>query len=269
MLDLQTNSQDGARVDEFSRIAHSFGAEIRGVINEPYSAHLVQIPRINDFLRESVGTNDWALLADADEFIEFPTKLNEFLKIADRRSQNLLLGTMIDRLSLSPAFPVVSNDRSLDDTFPFAYPLTRQIRRGWDRKIVAIRGSAVRALGGQLLHEGRHALATSRDYAAAEREVRMDKLVDLIPSRWIGGAMRAMLPRRGVISDGVRPRGGRLRVHHFAWDSLLREKMETRLRVDSGGTYPLELRKVLKFINAASPREHLRPWLLRRISVGA
>jgi hypothetical protein len=269
-LDLQTNANATSRLNLFRRTANDAGAVVREVITEPYSAHLVHIAAINSFLVDAAARRDaWFILADADEFVEFPRPPAVFLEVLRRRGVNMVLGTMLDRFSAAPMCPPVSEDRSLDETFPLAYPLTRQIRRGWDRKIVAIHSSAIRILGDQPLHEGRHCISTTSDYEATEREVRIDKVLDLLPSRRLGAFLRASVPRSPPRMHGVRPWPHRLVIHHFAWDAVLHRKMETRLAVDGGGTYPVEVINVVRFLRDARPLSRLRPWLVERPSLGA
>jgi hypothetical protein len=266
VLDLQTNRDDNARIQLFSHVAADYGAIVRTVIREPFSSHLLHTPVLNRFLAEYSDPNRWCVMADADEFIRFPNGADRFFESCTARGFNVIHGTFVDRLSTEPPFPPIDADHSLDSMFPFTYPLTRQIRGGWDRKVVAIKGRLTGVSGP--LYEGRHALDERTGWGTAMREARMLKLTDAIRVRRVREGLRTAYYRFEPSLPGILSYPGRLEIHHFAWDSVLKDKVSARLETDSNNTHPREYLQVLEFVRSQNPYRLLKPYLLDRAALG-
>lgn len=266
VLDLHSNSNNTARLELFSSIAREFQAEVRGIVTAPYSSHLVHTPHMNSFVREYGNERDWCLLVDGDEFVRFPGRPAEFLSRCTERGDNVVVGNFVDRLSVDSPFPQINDEDRLDTLFPYSYPATRQIRGGWDRKIVALRGKFLSIDGP--FYDGRHALDQRRGYATATREARMLKLTDRVRSKNLRELARILFYRMEPKLPGVRPYPERLEVHHFAWDSVLMNKVKARLRNDEKNTHPVEFTRVMCFIEAVPPTRMLKPYLLERATLG-
>jgi hypothetical protein len=244
VFDLQSNWANEARFQAFRAVAEEFGAEIRNIVRERYASRGNQLDYTNSFMREH--TDDWCLLADVDEFIRFPMPLAQFFRQCDRVGANLVRGRLIDRIARDFSFPEIG-EGSLDEMFPLAYPMTRHIRQGTDRKIVAYRGRFTS-------NEGHHGFAEESGFWTTKWPARFVKL-----TRFPLG----ILPR--AIRPHACPFGKSLEVHHFAWDSLLREKMEDRklTKID----HLPELVNVLAYVSRSDRRDMLDANLLRETSL--
>lgn len=254
VFDLHSNVGAEDRIALFRSMLSGYPAEVRNIVVGPYTSHLNHIDYVNRFLADHGAPDRWCVLVDADEFVEFPGGAGPFLDACASEGCNVVIGNLVDRLSLDPPFPAVRPDEPLGAQFPWSYPLTRQIRRGVDRKVVAVRGrfSCV---------EGKHRLIEEPP-GLAERERTFMRLVDRIPNpEWRSRLARRFRDREPQ-AKGIRRCATRLRVHHFAWDAVLLRKMQRRARMP-GLTHPTEIRNVLAFVTGPAPLERrLRRHLL-------
>jgi len=83
---------------------------------------------------------DWALIADLDEFQEYPHPLSEVFQNCEERGDNCIYGTFLDRVSSSGELPSLRADWPVSIQFPVGVPLTREILRAPSTKIVAVKG---------------------------------------------------------------------------------------------------------------------------------
>lgn len=261
VLDLHTNHSDYARVNTFAAIASEYNAQIRAVIDEPYVAHGNHTDCINSFMEEYGNEETWCLMADCDEFIKFPSPAPAFFQACDLSGCNVVAGTMVDRISPQRPFADITDDEALDALFPFAYPLTRQVRGGWDRKIVAFKGR-FRCIS------GRHALHSLEGAETPRREKAVFDLVDRIKSSKARNFVKSLFLKCSNYGKGVALYHQRLELHHFAWDSLLKKKMEAR-RAEPECIYSHEIQRVLQFTERSDLSSALKPHLLEPTIIGA
>jgi hypothetical protein len=258
VLDLHSERADAARLDAFRAEAEAGGATIRHIVFGPYTAHRNHKESVHSFMAEYGQDDAWCLLADADEFVKFPTNAVEFLHERTREGCNLVIGNLLDRLSLDPPFPPIDDARTVDELFPWSYPLTRQIRRGVDRKVVAFRGRFSCA-------EGRHRLVDEPE-GLPERERAFKRCVDYIESERIRARLHRLYHRWEPTRDGIHRWRGRLEVHHVAWDDRVRTRMELRACMP-GLTHADEIANVLRFVQLPDPATVLHAHLLQRAAL--
>lgn len=261
VLDLHTGVGDLARVEEFAAIGRRAGARIRHVVSEPYSSVLNHLPHLNSFMQEYGSADAWCVALDSDEFVRFPVAAPDFLGRCDACGCNLVAGTLIDRFSCDAPFGTITDDSRLDDLFPVSYPLTRRVRRGWDRKIVAFKGRFTAI-------EGRHALVEEGGRFLPIAEKAFLNATDRIAPRALRRSLRHAYPYLEPRSRSIRRWKGRLEVHHIAWDSVLKRKMEAR-RTEPGCTYRQEILNVLAFVERADPTGMLKRHLIEPAAIGA
>lgn len=88
------------------------------------------------------GPNDWILVADSDEFHEYPTKdVNEFLKELDSRNINIVNGIFLDRVSLDGSLKELSHNSHIFNQFPLGCRLHRSFNLGTPKKVMAFKGT--------------------------------------------------------------------------------------------------------------------------------
>ena len=104
----------------------------------------------NTELRERLRTlagPGWHLLADADEFHQFPGGVDDAITAAETRAHPLVGGLLLDRISRDGALPPITPGIDLDQAFPLGGHLTHRLLGGDPRKIVAVRSDVVVASG--------------------------------------------------------------------------------------------------------------------------
>lgn len=259
-IDLQSNVGDGARIDAFVRIARDYGAEINDIVHTPYVGAGNHLDYMCRFVARHTGRGDWLLLADVDEFAAIPRPFPDFFRKVDAKGCNIVLGELLDRFAVSDQLPPVDPIRSLDEQFPYAYPLTSLVRRGWTRKVVAFKGPMTPI-------PGHHAMQEEGGFDQHRRYARYLRRID----RWTGPPLRDILRRIYFLTDpkstGIRPYSRRIDVHHFAWDGLLAAKMKKRVKTDSKDS--AEMLRVLRFVEDPGRLLQLRSSLLRHAVIGA
>ena len=100
---------------------------------------------IQNRLRNSAQTKymndtDWALIADLDEFQEYPASLRSVIEACEQNAQSCIHGVLLDRVSSSGVLSELNGQIPVAQQYPFGAPVTREILRAPDCKIVAVRG---------------------------------------------------------------------------------------------------------------------------------
>jgi hypothetical protein len=99
-------------------------------------------PLLTKYLREAVksyGKKDWIILADVDEFHNFPVKAKQFLWDCDKKGFNCVRGHLIDKVAEKGELKNIQKDPRIDRQFPHASDLTEKIALGNREKIVALK----------------------------------------------------------------------------------------------------------------------------------
>ncbi|MCS7024390.1 MAG: glycosyltransferase family 2 protein [Bryobacteraceae bacterium] len=84
--------------------------------------------------------NHWFVLADVDEFQEYPGGLRKVISECDRVGFDAIRGCFLDRLSRDGVLAPVEKHRPLSQQFPIGAFLTATILLGDPRKVVAVKG---------------------------------------------------------------------------------------------------------------------------------
>jgi len=93
--------------------------------------------------------NDWVVYADVDEFQYYPKNIRASIKNAKRLGFDYLEGRMIDRICITGELTLTDKDIPLEVQYPLGGSITKEILKGWDKKIVCAKMN--RDIGG-----GRH-----------------------------------------------------------------------------------------------------------------
>ncbi|CAL6332099.1 unnamed protein product [Bathycoccus prasinos] len=140
------------------------------------------------------GDDDWIIVADSDEFHEYPTRdVNQFLEDLDTKKVNIVNGIFLDRVSEDGLLKEPSNKSDIFEQFILGCKLHKSFRLGTPKKVMAFKG-ALR------INRGHHRIAlcwfwNRRNY------------LDLTP--WNS------CPPKNLIE--MKPYKMRLNVHHFKW----------------------------------------------------
>ncbi|MCC3317876.1 MULTISPECIES: glycosyltransferase family 2 protein [Nocardia] len=104
----------------------------------------------NTELREQLRTlagPGWHLLADSDEFHQYPTAVADAITAAENCGATVIGGLLLDRISRDGQLRPIAPGMDLDRVFPLGGHLTHRILHGDPRKIVAVRSDVVVASG--------------------------------------------------------------------------------------------------------------------------
>ncbi|WP_435597700.1 glycosyltransferase family 2 protein [Streptomyces anulatus] len=93
---------------------------------------------LRDALRHQAGSG-WHLLADTDEFQQYPVPLHEVIAQAEDSGRRVVGGLMLDRIAASGRLTDWRPHGELDTAYPFGGHLTHRLLHGDPRKIVLAR----------------------------------------------------------------------------------------------------------------------------------
>ncbi|MFJ9615656.1 hypothetical protein [Streptomyces noursei] len=93
---------------------------------------------LRDTLRQAAGPG-WHLLADTDEFQQYPAPLPEVIAQAEKSGRRVIGGLMLDRVAASGHLTGWRPEGGLDLAYPLGGHLTHRLLRGDPRKIVLAR----------------------------------------------------------------------------------------------------------------------------------
>jgi hypothetical protein len=122
--------------------------------------------------------NEWVIIVDLDEFVEFPGEISELVKVAEGENANVIRATMWDRFTADGSLGTVDESTDLAQTFPVRAPFIKNVMRGTDFKAVIVRGLLKSCDGG-----GHHGFEGER---VCSRELVLSHY------KWIDGAVERL-----------------------------------------------------------------------------
>lgn len=84
--------------------------------------------------------DEWAVIADLDEFQEHPGGVRKTARAAQKEGANVVRGMMIDRVAADGGFPAIEARSDLWSLFPARCLLTKKLQGGVDFKCALVRG---------------------------------------------------------------------------------------------------------------------------------
>ncbi|OEU96264.1 glycosyltransferase family 2 protein [Streptomyces oceani] len=102
--------------------------------------------QLRDALRNRAGAG-WHLLADADEFQQYPAPLSDVIAQAEKTGHRVVGGLMLDRVAASGRLTGWQPEDGLDLAYPLGGHLTHRLLHGDPRKIVLARHDVALASG--------------------------------------------------------------------------------------------------------------------------
>jgi len=90
--------------------------------------------------RELVAPDDWFVIADTDEFHHCPEHPNfvEMRDAAKKEGAGCVASVLVDRIAADGSIPALDYSQSLDDQFPLATKITKNVSNGWADKIIML-----------------------------------------------------------------------------------------------------------------------------------
>jgi hypothetical protein len=185
------------RTDAVLRELHRY--RIEPVLSVTSYSSALMHARFDAVVRTYCHRDDWVVYADGDELQVYPSRLHDYADELGRRGLDYATGAFVDHVTSDGALAPIRSDASLWEQFPCVAHVTRDITRGWVRKVCIAR--AHRKLG----DGGPHTLAIGAD--AGER--------------W-------RLTHSGPWSEPS------IEIHHFKWDATLRQRLSDKLNGAAG-----------------------------------
>ncbi|MFE7130542.1 hypothetical protein ACFVIM_06770 [Streptomyces sp. NPDC057638] len=219
-----------ARRHELQAAVREAGVIPQGTSHGPWHEHTNT--QIRDTLRRQAGPG-WHLLADADEFHQYPAPLSEITARADQRGNSVVGGLLLDRVAADGRLIDWTATGSLDVAYPLGGHLSHRLLHADPRKIVLAR------------HDVRVA---SGNHRAPGHRPDSGHLAAVHHFKW----------RTGVVEDLRR------RVHHFR--SGLWQEQSTAVR-EEADRFLTHLTRYHGVINVADPHLTFRRVTLEHLPV--
>jgi hypothetical protein len=169
---------------------------------------------VSNMRRSYQGPEEWVLIVDLDEFIEFPRSIASITGAADRMGANVVRGIMIDRFARDGQPVTLTSHSNLSSLFPVKSRFTHEVMGGSDHKGVLVKGHLIPTAG--VAHH-----RFDNEWPATER-------LEISHYKWIAGVLdRLKVSWLQVRSAGIKwaPHYERALRHYrangrFAWETF-------------------------------------------------
>jgi hypothetical protein len=136
------------------------------------------------------GSDEWSLIVDLDEFIEFAEPVDVIAAKAAGEGADAVRGLLYDRFSADGRLAPVDPEMALSQIFPVKSRFIRYVMQGCDHKTVLVRGHLAPVPG-----RGHHLFEDERLYS---------KLLEISHYKWTAGAIeRLRASHRRVVAAGL------------------------------------------------------------------
>ena len=191
------------RRHELQAAVRELGIIPTGTSTGPWHEHTNT--QLRNALRHRAGPG-WHLLADADEFQQYPAPLAEVITQADKSGHRVVGGLMLDRVAASGRLTGWRPEGGLDLAYPLGGHLTHRLLHGDPRKIVLARHDVAVASG---------------NHRASGHRPDADRICAVHHFKWRAGVLDDLRRRVQHFSSGtweertpaVRDEAGRLLAH--------------------------------------------------------
>lgn len=134
---LQSHCSKKKRLAEVKEILKGFHIKEKFTWNGEYNS-----PELYKYMLLAInGMNktDWMILADIDEFHNFPTPAADLLRECDAREMNCIKGQILDRIAEDGELRTIEKHISIDQQFPYGADITKELAKGNTDKIAALK----------------------------------------------------------------------------------------------------------------------------------
>jgi hypothetical protein len=129
--------------------------------------------------------NEWAVVVDLDEFVEFAPDIDHFLSIAERENANVVRGIMYDRFGADGELVNLDHETDLPSLLPIKARFIHHVTRGCDHKGVLVKGRLKPAGAHHFFHG----------------EKPSSEILEISHYRWLTGTIDKLKARYAVLSD--------------------------------------------------------------------
>ena len=118
------------------------------ILNLTYKYETVRdnVRKLRRYIRKLVKPKEWFMVADPDEFHEFPAPIYTIIEDCEKRKRTCHKGKFVDRFAKDGSIPPIKPDLPLSEQFPIQGDISKIISFGHnDKKLVLIRGPQFRS----------------------------------------------------------------------------------------------------------------------------
>jgi putative methyltransferase (TIGR04325 family) len=142
---------------------------------------------VGKLLRRYQGKDEWVVIVDVDEFIEFPESIADITAAADAVGANVVRGIVRDRFSADGHQREVEPASDLAELFPVRSRFVRDVMQGCDYKAILVKG----------LLEGMH--GADHHTLAGENVASSELVIDRY--RWNRGSVERQRARAQTLEE--------------------------------------------------------------------
>jgi hypothetical protein len=99
-----------------------------------------EVSAVTELRHRHQGSDEWVIVVDLDEFIEFPKGIDDIIKQAEIENSNVLRAIMWDRFSRDGRVRGFDSTSDLEQVYPIRAPFIKNVMEGADYKGVLVKG---------------------------------------------------------------------------------------------------------------------------------
>ena len=107
---------------------------------------------VSEMRKVAQGPDEWAVVVDLDEFVEFGGPLAPILATIDGEGANIAQGIMYDRFAIDGQPKAFGDDDAIEDVYPVRARFIHTVMKGYDIKAVLVRGQLRNRVANHLFH---------------------------------------------------------------------------------------------------------------------
>lgn len=141
--DMLSGTQEERQRNDLARlidVCKPYRAKVYPFSYEAYCTNEKLKVERNALAHYGIGSDDYIMWTDLDEFFSFPCPLNELVDAMNRRNDWAIHGWIVDRVAADGSFPELKADVPIEQQFPVACDITGAFLRANTRKIMLARG---------------------------------------------------------------------------------------------------------------------------------
>ncbi len=122
LIILNTDEKDSEKLRYVKNILRRYDVEEKDIWQGRYLAH-DHTTRIRNVIKRCTNEDDWVIIADVDEFNEYPLDLKKFVTYCDKEHCDCVMGEFVDRLTESGKIIEIDRKTDLWKAFPLKVDL--------------------------------------------------------------------------------------------------------------------------------------------------
>jgi hypothetical protein len=171
-----------------------------------------EVSAVTELRHRHQGPDEWVIIVDLDEFVEFPKNLDDIIKHAEGENANVVRATMWDRFSKDGLTVGFNSSSDLSQVYPIRAPFIKNIMQGADYKGVLVKGL----------------LKSWAAHHIFEEEKICSLILDISHYKWTEGAIDRLKVAHQMVLETGQPWAveyGRVLDHYethgrFAWEEF-------------------------------------------------